>query len=148
MFKKVLVPLDGSTLSECSLPYIKNMAKDGAIGEVVLLMVAVIDIPYDNYKKVMDFPTFWDDQLGRSRKYLANVQAKLRAEGIKVETVLVETGWPAQVINDFVGEHGVDLIVITSYGAAGLKKLMFGSVALSVLHDSAVPVLLIKPEAA
>jgi nucleotide-binding universal stress UspA family protein len=147
MFKKVLVPLDGSALSECSLPYIKNLSRDGSIGEVVLLMVAVIDIPYDNVKKDLDFPSFWNAQLDRSRKYLAEVQAKLSADGIKADTVLIETGWPAQVINDFAHKNGVDLIVITSYGAAGLKKLMFGSVALSLLHDSPVPVLLIKPDA-
>ena len=45
MFKKVLVPLDGSKLAECALPPVKDMAKGGFVGEVVLLNVVVIDIP-------------------------------------------------------------------------------------------------------
>jgi nucleotide-binding universal stress UspA family protein len=40
----------------------------------------------------------------------------------------------------------MDLIVIASHGYTGLKKLMFGSVALGILHDAHVPVLLIRPE--
>ncbi|MDP2268841.1 MAG: universal stress protein, partial [Deltaproteobacteria bacterium] len=63
----------------------------------------------------------------------------------RVDTVVIDVGWPAQVITNFSEQNGVDLIVITSYGNTGLKNLMFGSVALRVLHDSHLPVLLIRP---
>lgn len=145
MFNKVLVPLDGSDFAECSLPIVKNMAKEGSIKEIILLKVAVIDIPHDDIKKDFDFPTYWGAQLEKSKKYLADVQAKLSKEETKVNTVVIEVGWPAQVITNYSEQNGVDLIVITSYGNTGLKNLMFGSVALRVLHDSHIPVLLIRP---
>jgi nucleotide-binding universal stress UspA family protein len=145
MFHKVLVPLDGSEFAECSLPIVKNMAREGSIKEIILLAVAVIDIPHDDIGMDFDFPTYWGAQLEKSKKYLDDVQAKLNEEGTKVDTVVIEVGWPAQVITDYSEQNGVDLIVITSYGNTGLKNLMFGSVALRVLHDSHVPVLLIRP---
>lgn len=145
MFNKVLVPLDGSEFAECSLPFVKNMAREGSIKEIILLKVAVIDIPHEDIGKDFDFPTYWGAQLEKSKKYLADVQAKLSGEGTKVDTVVIEVGWPAQVIANFSQRNGVDLIVITSYGNTGLKNLMFGSVALRVLHDSHIPVLLIRP---
>ena len=43
-------------------------------------------------------------------------------------------------------DNGIDLIIIATHGYTGMKKLMFGSVALEVLHSSHVPVLLIRPE--
>jgi len=145
MFNKVLVPLDGSEFAECSLPIVKNMAREGSIKEIILLTVAVIDIPHDDIGKDFDFPTYWGRKLKKSKKYLADVQTKLSKEGTKVDTVVIEVGWPAQVITNFSEQNGVDLIVITSYGNTGLKNLMFGSVALRVLHDSHIPVLLIRP---
>jgi nucleotide-binding universal stress UspA family protein len=146
MYRKVLVPLDRSELAECSLSHVKDMAKEGSLGEVILLSVAVIDIPYEYAKKDFDFSTFWDAQMEKTKVYLAGVQEKLRAEGIKTETVVVEVGWPSQIIIDYADQNSVDLIVIASHGETGMKKLMFGSVALRVLHDSHVPVLLIRPE--
>jgi len=145
MFNKVLVPLDGSDFAECSLPVVKNMAREGSIKEIILLKVAVIDIPHDDIGKDFDFPTYWGAQLEKSKKYLGDVKAKLSKEGIKVDTVVIEVGWPAQVITNYSQQNGIDLIVITSYGNTGLKNLMFGSVALRVLHDSQQPVLLIRP---
>lgn len=145
MFTKVLVPLDGSKFAECSLPVVKNMAREGSIREVILLTVAVIDIPHEGIGKDFDFPTYWGTQLEKSKKYLAGVQDKLSKRVAKVDTVVIEVGWPAQVITTFAEQNNVDLIIITSYGNSGLRNLMFGSVALRVLHDSHIPVLLIRP---
>jgi nucleotide-binding universal stress UspA family protein len=46
MYKKVLVPLDGSDLAECTLSHVKNLFKDGSVGEVTLLNVFKFDIPW------------------------------------------------------------------------------------------------------
>ncbi|MDP2267810.1 MAG: hypothetical protein Q8K46_01455, partial [Deltaproteobacteria bacterium] len=87
MFNKVLVPLDGSEFAECSLPIVKNMAREGSIKEIILLTVAVIDIPHDDIGKDFDFPTYWGAKLEKSKQYLADVQAKLSKEGTRVDTV-------------------------------------------------------------
>ena len=46
MYKKVLVPLDGSPLAECTLSHVKNLVKDGSVGEVTLLNVVKVDLPW------------------------------------------------------------------------------------------------------
>ena len=45
MYKKALVPLDGSELAECTLSHVKNLFKDGSVGEVTLLNVFKFGLP-------------------------------------------------------------------------------------------------------
>jgi nucleotide-binding universal stress UspA family protein len=149
MYQKILVPLDGSELAECALPHVINLVKDGSAGEVIILNVFSAHnnfmpsefncggLGYAELKKrVMDF----------SIKYLADVESRFSAKGIKVKTQSLESIRPAKVIADYAREMGIDLIIIATHGYTGLEKLMFGSVALEVLHNSHVPVLLIRPE--
>ena len=154
MYKKVLVPLDGSQLAECSLNHVKNLAKHGSIGEVILLNVVVVELPLreingEDYLigQGFDFNAFRDAHLKKSHKYLAGVQAMLGAEGINVIAESIEANNPAQIITDYAGQNGVDMIVIATHGYTGIRGVMLGSVAFKVLHESSVPVLLIRPEA-
>ena len=153
MYKKVLVPLDGSELAECALSHVRNLSKDGCVGEIILLNVVEMEVPlsyinseYDGVGQGFDFPAFWNDLLDKAQKYLESVQARLSWEGIKAETVIIKGSRPAQAIVDYADKNLVDLIVIATHGYTGLKKLTFGSVALSVLHDSHVSVLLVRQE--
>lgn len=142
MFQKVLVPLDGSKLAECALPYVRNLAQGGFVGEVVL--VNVVEIPA-TWIEGIDYMAIKDASLRQSTKYLAGLKAQLDAEGLPVKAEILE-GVTPHVIVDYATQHGVDLIVIGTHGYTGMKKLMFGSVALRVLHDAHCPVLLIRPE--
>jgi len=147
MYQKVLVPLDGSELAECALPEVKKLAGGGLIGEVILLNVFEIDlmgIPA-RHTRIVDLNALRNAQLDKSREYLEKIQSELGSKGIKVKTESVE-GTPAQMIVNYAEANDVNLIVIATHGYTGMKKLMFGSVALRVLHDSHVPVLLIRPE--
>jgi nucleotide-binding universal stress UspA family protein len=145
MFKKVLVPLDGSELAECALSYVKNMIREGSIGEVILLRVVNVDLRM-GIPGNLDINAIRENIFNESRKYLADVKSRLAAEGITVKAESVEGSRPDDVIADYVQKNGVDMIVIATHGYTGLKKLMLGSVALGVLHESHVPVLLIRPE--
>ncbi len=146
MYQKVLVPLDLSELAECALNHIKKLAKDGALGEAILLNVVEVDPAWDEMVTGFDIEAFRNTIKGKAQDYLTNVQARLQAEGIKARTDVIEANRPAQAIADYALNNGADVIVIASHGYTGLKKLMFGSVALSLLHVSHVPVLLIRPE--
>jgi nucleotide-binding universal stress UspA family protein len=148
MYRKVLVPLDGSKLAEYALDQVKMMAREGFAGEVTLLNVVKIEAPYaELYGKHFELNQMRKAFLDSAGKYLADVQARLGAEGVRVKTEIVEADRPAPAITDFARKNGMELIVIATHGYTGLKKLMLGSVALSVLHDSHTPVLLIRPEA-
>jgi len=81
-----------------------------------------------------------------SRKYLADIESRLGSEGIKVKTESVEGDRPAYTITEYAQKKGMDMIIIGTHGITGLKKLMLGSVAFAVLHQSHIPVLLIRPE--
>lgn len=142
MFQKVLVPLDGSKLAECALPYVRNLARGGFVGEIVLLNV--VEIP-TTWIEGIDYVAIKDASLRQSTKYLKELEEQLNKEGLPVKAEILE-GMTTQVIVDYATEKGVDLIVIGTHGYTGMKKLMFGSVALRVLHDAHCPVLLIRPE--
>jgi nucleotide-binding universal stress UspA family protein len=147
MYQKILVPLDGSKLAECALPHVKNMLKDGSVGEVTLLNVVNVYIPgRGDLPGLSDVNAIRDNLFMESRKYLADVELRLGSEGIKVKTESLEGSRPADIISDYAQKNGIDMIVIATHGYTGLKRLMLGSVALGVLHESHMPVLLIRPE--
>ncbi len=151
MYRKVLVPLDGSPLAECTLSHVKNLIKDGSVGEVTLLNVVKVDLPWaimgsDQHPKKIDIQAIREPLFIESRKYLGDIESRLSSEGVKVRTESLEGNRPADTIIDYAQKKGMDLIVIGTHGYTGLKKLMLGSVAFGVLHQSHVPVLLIRPE--
>jgi nucleotide-binding universal stress UspA family protein len=154
MYKKVLVPLDGSELAECSLNHVKGLMNDGSGGEVTLFNVVKVDVPWvirndeEGTSQVLavDINTVREKAFQASRKYLEKVSSRLASEGIKVKTESLEANRPAEAITDYARKKGMDVIVIATHGFTGFKKMMLGSVALGVLHQSHVPVLLIRHE--
>jgi len=142
MFQRILVPLDGSALAENALPCVRDFARGGFVREVVLLNV--VEIPA-TWIEGIDYLAIKDAGLKQSTKYLADLKERLGGEGLPVKTEVME-GMAPQVIVGYAKDNGVDLIVIGTHGYTGMKKLMFGSVALRVLHDAPCPVLLIRPE--
>jgi nucleotide-binding universal stress UspA family protein len=143
MFEKVLVPLDGSELAECALPYVMNLAREGMAKELILLNV--VEIPSLALSGGIDFFSLKNALFANAQKYFIDLQTKIVAEGVKVRTEVLE-GRPTQSIVEYSKGNAVDLIVIATHGYTGMRQLMFGSVALRVLHDAHTPVLLIRPE--
>ena len=150
MYQKVLVPLDGSELAECTLSHVKNLFKDGFVGDVTLLNIVKVDIPWARIRseqhQVIDLDAIRKPLFAESRKYLAEIESRLVSEGIKVKTESLEANRPGDAITEYAKEKGMDMIIIGTHGYTGLKKLMMGSVASGVLNQSPVPVLLIRPE--
>lgn len=148
MFKKVLVPMDGSDLAECTLSHLKSLYKDGSVGEVTLLNIVTIDIPWGELESGhFNFEALRKQVFASSRKYLADLETRLSSQGIKVKTESLEANRAADTITDYALKNGMELIIMATHGYTGFKKLMLGSVASGVLNQSSVPVLLIRPEA-
>ncbi len=150
MYQNILVPLDGSELAECTLFHVKNLFKSGFAGEVTLLNIVMVDIPWVRIRSdepmVIDLEAIRERLFARSKKYLTEIASRLVSEGIKVKTESIEANRPAETIVEYAKEKGMDLIILGTHGYTGLKKLMMGSVASGVLNQSHVPVLLIRPE--
>ena len=137
MFKKILVPLDGSKLAEGILPQVEQLAKIHG-SEVTLLRVALEHIfegtdPIEHQVKMVR----------EAENYLAKVEANLKKTGLKVNSV-VRYGQDAQEIVDHARERGFDLIAMYTHGRTGIKQWVLGSVANKVLGASSVPVLLCR----
>jgi nucleotide-binding universal stress UspA family protein len=147
MYKKILVPLDGSELAECVLDHVKLLVKEGSAGEVTLLNVVKVDTSWaELYGKNFDINAMREALIASARKYLAKIESRLNSEGIKVKTESLEANSPAYKITEYAQENGMELIIMGTHGYTGLKKLIMGSVSSGVLNSSTVPVLLIRPE--
>jgi len=141
MYEKVLVPLDGSELAECALPHVINLFEKGVTEEVILLQI--VEIPSVLLEEGFDFIGLKTAQISKAQKYLMGIQSQLSAEGLNVKTEVLE-GNTAHSIIEYAKRNDVQLLVIATHGYTGMKQLMFGSVALRILHDARVPVLLIR----
>lgn len=143
MYQKILIPLDGSPLAECVLPQIRNLAMDGLVGEIIL--INVVEIPSEWVIEGFDFVALKNANFKAAQEYLAKVAVTLSAEGFQVRPVVME-GRIAETIVGYAKDHHIDLIAMATQGYTGLKQVMFGSVALRVLHDAHTPILLIRPD--
>jgi nucleotide-binding universal stress UspA family protein len=149
MFDKVLVPLDGSKLAECILPYVEALAKGQDVKEVILLRVCQKPDISADYPESM--PESWEQHVDKIVKgaqqqcslYLGDVEKPLRDLGVKIkkESCL---GNAADEIVKCAEKNNVDLIVMASHGRSGVSRWTFGSVAEKVFRGTCVPVLMIR----
>jgi len=149
MYKKILVPLDGSELAEHVLDHVKAVAKGCHDSQVILLQVIeplLISFKADitvanNYREA-------EDKFEASIKdYLSRVAETLKQSGIAVETAItnITHGSAAGEILNYATENGVDLIVMSTHGKSGSSRWHFGSVSDRVASHSAIPVLIVAP---
>ena len=155
MYKKILVPLDGSKLAEYALPHVKKIMKDDLSSEVTIIRVFSVDFPeVRNLQKHQAYLELKDSAMADAKQYLADVEEKLRKEGLKVNSVLIESDRPATIITDYASDNGIEIIVMVTRGYTGLigkapgtgKRTMLGSVAMKILHEASVPVLLVRAD--
>jgi nucleotide-binding universal stress UspA family protein len=142
MYKRALIPLDGSPVAETILPFILDIAGPLDI-EVVLLRVlpGVPPVVIEGSHTI----AIQDEVAQRvdAEEYLALLAVDLRNKGVRVDTY-VRPGLPAAEIIEAAREVGADLIAMTTHGRSGLRRLMFGSVAEAVLRHSSIPVFLLR----
>jgi len=142
MYKRVLIPVDGSEVAESILPFILEIAGPLDL-EVVLLQVNRPMPPYavegTRYIEMDDI----EGRRERALAYLGGLAAEMKAKGIQVET-RVRRGEPVHEILAAAREEDADLIAMTTHGRTGPARLLFGSVAEGVLRHAPVPVFLMR----
>jgi nucleotide-binding universal stress UspA family protein len=163
MFKKILVPLDGSKLAECALPYVEELATGCGTEEVILVSVtervqgyravegstepfvrsgggwgAAIQPPPQRL-----VPEAFGKKEKQAQRYLERIAKTMVAKGINVSREVLL--WkPAEAIVGYAKQYGCDLIVMASHGRSGPSRWAYGSVADKVLRSSCIPVLIIR----
>ena len=131
MYKRILVPLDGSKLAEQVLPFARRLA-DSFGSAVELLQATDPDARYP----------FWPPQA--SARYLKAVSKNYFPASARVAEI-AEVGEPAQVIVDRAKADPACLIAMATHGMSGMRRWLLGSVAAKVVQTSANPLLLVRP---
>ena len=137
-WKRLLIPLDGSTLSEWAFHRAGKIIDQPGISVTLLHVVAAEDSLANDLTFQVD-PRHREahDALAALRDRLAERSIPARAE--------IRFGDPATEILREIGSGGYDIVAMTSHGRTGLTRVMFGSVAIKVLQASPVPLLLFRP---
>jgi len=137
--EKIMVPLDGSDLAEAALETAIDILREHPA--TTLLLVRAAEAPR---------PTAGDSTMDKGRavreaeSYLNGVVAGLRECGITRVRTAVWYGPAAPTIVEAASVEKADLIIMTSHGRGGIGRLIFGSVAESVLHGTRTPILLVR----
>ena len=163
MFRKILVPLDGSKLAECALPYVEELASACDAEEVILVSVTERVQGYRAMEGSTEasilsgggwgagvqppsqrlVPEAFGKKEKQAQRYLERIAKTMAAKGINVSTEVLL--WkPAEAIVGYAKQYGCDLIVMASHGRSGPSRWAYGSVADKVLRSSCIPVLVIR----
>jgi len=142
MYKKILVPLDGSPLAEKALEQAEPLAK--AFDSEILLFQVVHFMPIYGSPELVA-PLIVDERHKEfAEKYLAGLVKVMEGKGLKVKAI-VKTGQQVAVeIIDFAKENRVDLIVMCTRGRSGISRWVLGSTAHKVITRAETPLLLLR----
>jgi nucleotide-binding universal stress UspA family protein len=144
MYRKILVPLDGSKFAESALEHVRTIAQGGAVEKVVLIRVLeplVIDVrDYLGADRAREAENKIEAD---AKRYIEKTAAGLRKEGIHVEFKIVVDGEPAAKILEAAKAENIDLIIMSTHGRSAFFHWVFGSVAHKVLVHSSVPILVV-----
>jgi nucleotide-binding universal stress UspA family protein len=143
-YKKILVPVDGSSHALRALSHAATLARYLA-AEISILYVSVLSqqVPlYDQVKGTKIPPNASTDPANYAKTILAEASKQVPAD-IYVQTHN-ELGEPRTAITDFATQNGYDIIVIGCRGLGAISGLLLGSVSTYVLHHAPCPVLVIK----
>ncbi len=146
MFKRILVPLDGSGRAEQALPVAARLARTSS-GSLVL--VRVVSTSPEHYPSAPAKPTLAQTVSEADRtlaeSYLEGIASSQLLNGIHVKTE-VYVGLVAPIILSVASSEKVDIIVICSHGFTRVKRWVLGSVAEKVAHNADVPVLILRED--
>jgi len=152
MFKRILVPLDGSPLAEGALPHAELFAR---IFQADIVLLQVLDpTSHQELSHTVD-PLRWQLRKAEADAYMARTAEKVRENlGYKIESAgdeasrrveyALREGKTAENIVDFAHNENVDLLVINTHGVGGLSRWNLSSVTQKVINSIYLPVLLVR----
>lgn len=145
MFKRILLPTDGSELSSRAVLAGVSFAKE--VGAQLVGMTALPD--FKTFTANADMLESTEDEYlaaseARAGKHLAVIADAARAAGVDCSTLLVRSDDPHDAILRTARDRACDLIIMASHGRHGMTGLLLGSETQKVLVHSAIPVLVYR----
>ena len=145
MYKKILVPLDGSLRSEAILPHVESLALHLRSSIILLYVDETADLKLER-DEVVDITEYLEKhrhQVNSTQVYLQTIIDKWRTVDI-VAKMQVQRGNVVARIIDTARQESVDLVAMASHGKGGTERAFYGSVAVGVLNQIDRPLLLIR----
>ena len=147
MFKHILVPTDGSALSDSTVARAVSFAKES--GARITFFYAQPDFPMPIYGEGALIDPTTPEQFAKSaaaeaQSILAKAKAIADADGVVAATDTVVNEVPYQAVIDAADRHGCDLIFMASHGRRGIAGFLLGSETQKVLTHSKTPVLVYR----
>ncbi len=144
MFKRILVPTDGSDLSNKAIAAAIDLAK--TLKATVVGMTTLEPYSYSNLSEyrpeTLDDYESRMDQFGAER--LGRIADAAAQAAVPVETVSVKSFSPYEAIIDTAKAKGCDLIIMASHGRRGLNAVLLGSETQKVLTHTSIPVMVYR----
>jgi len=141
-FRKILVPVDFSPASRLGVGYALDFAQEFHASVVLFHSVFVPVYALGDEYTAREVPKLIADQQQYAREEMEKLAREVAAKGRKVETE-VAFGSPVEQIGDYVGKENVDLIITSTHGRSGLKRLLIGSTAEHIVRHATCPVLVV-----
>jgi nucleotide-binding universal stress UspA family protein len=145
MLTKMLVPTDGSPLSQKAVDGAIELAKK--LGGSLVAMTVVEPYPYEHMAPHTPIETraqFDARMQAEAQTRLEPAQQAAAAAGVSATTVVKVANSPYEAIIEAAKEHGCDGIVMSSHGRRGISGLLLGSETQKVLTHSTIPVLVLR----
>jgi nucleotide-binding universal stress UspA family protein len=153
MYKKIMVPLDGSELAECVLPHVEEFTRDCRVNTITLVRVIPSEpIPLlgegvgnrDEINRFFDFrKKAQEERESSAGKYLDEVIKRLKKGEVIFQRVVL-VGKVEDKLLEYAKENNIDMILIATHGRSGVSRWMRGSVAERILQGSHIPVLMVR----
>jgi nucleotide-binding universal stress UspA family protein len=145
MYRRIVVPLDGSALAEEALPRAAELAR---LSRAPIHLLRVVDYlrleRYGPYALALEYsaiePVLTTEQT-EATNHLTGIADRLTGEGLPVETEVRQGRVAREVV---AAVKPGDVIVMASHGRGGLSRWLLGSIAEDVLRHAPVPVLLVR----
>lgn len=144
MFKKILVPLDGSMLAEKALPYAVRLANRL---DAQLYLIRSVEMPHllhNSSKLAKELTRDAENYLAQISRLLSSRTLKPHTQALRLHTNVMR-GEPAREICCLVHDLEIDLVIMSTHGRSGFSRLVTGSIATKILHEVSVPVMLVRP---
>lgn len=144
MFDKILVPVDGSDVSNKAIDTARKMIEEGSAREVTILHVLQPSevMPFNGLNMPVDYPQFYEELNRAARLVLENAEQRMN---LKEKTrIQLEYGSAVEIICHAAEQEKYDLIIIGNRGLNRFQRVLMGSVSSKVVTLAPCPVLVIK----
>ena len=138
MYKRILVPLENSSIDDVIINHVEQLARENGSS---IILIHVADGWAARNMALLDLRE--SEEMREDRAYIEKINASLEAAGFDSEAILA-AGDPADEIVEAAEREKCDLIAMATHGHRFIGDVIHGSVANEVRHKSLVPVLMVR----